>query len=480
MLSTFRFSEKQICITGLAVFLITAFFSLGYHHFDEHFQILELASLKLGSASVSDMPWEYGTQMRSAVQPAFVVLLHKAFASIGWENPFYISTFLRTLSALCAFTSILLLIKAFREEVIKESFTKWLLPLSFFLWFSVYNAVRFSSENWSTIFFVMGFCLALRHTSITKYFAVGLLFGLSFLLRFQMGFMIAGFFLWLLLIRKEKILSLSGLTLAIIIAVGAGVFVDHWFYGEWTLSCWNYFEQNLLLGKAAGFGVQPWWWYISEVFLQALPPFSLLYLAGVFLFFYLQPKHVLTFTLVPFLLIHFAVAHKEIRFLFPLNYFLPVILTIVIEQTNAKWGFLSKQNFVWRWFVRGFWLSNLALLSIVMFRPAENTIGLYQTIYNKYPQPTTLVYTEKNPYLRVLDVHWYKRQNLNIKKVDSAADMELPLNTSVLFVTDNLVEAEKIKQPHQLIYSGLPEWLKQFNYNDWQKRTRFWYVYELK
>lgn len=470
-----RFEEKYLLRVGLAVLLVTAFYSKGYHHFDEHFQILEFASLKLGNAYVEDMPWEYSTQMRAAVQPAFVVALHQSLDLVGIDNPFLIATLLRVFSGLSAFGIIIWLLKTFRDEVCGQSYRKWFLPLSLFLWFGVYNAVRFSSENLSALFFVAGFCLALKNqNSLVKFLAAGILLGISFLLRFQSGFMIAGILCWLLFIRKEKWLPLISCGAGIIAAVLLGVLVDRWFYGEWVLSCWNYFNQNILLGKAAGFGVEPWWWYLKEVFLQGIPPFSLLYLAGALLFFYLKPKHPFTFILLPFLLVHFVVAHKEIRFLFPVIYFLPFMIAVAIEQIP-----LNKKAFLWKIFVKGFWLTNFALLVVAMFRPADNTINLYETIYNNYREPATVFYTDKNPYLRVLNVHWYKRANLSIVKIDSVQQAASNNGNTVLLVTENLKDTDAIQQPHRLVYRGLPGWLKHFNYNGWIDRTRFWYVYEL-
>ena len=101
-------SEKQFYAIGALVLFITALFSTGYHHFDEHFQILEFASLKLNLAIENDMPWEYAAQMRSALQPFFVVTLYKFVSIVGQVNPFALATFLRLLSAALAFFCICL------------------------------------------------------------------------------------------------------------------------------------------------------------------------------------------------------------------------------------------------------------------------------------------------------------------------------------------------------------------------------------
>ena len=89
---------------------------------------------------------------------------------------------------------------------------------------------------------------------------------MSFLFRYQAAFLILGFSLWLLFINKESFTKITSITLGFIFIVLSGVLIDKWFYGEWTLTTWNYFTQNILEGKASSFGIEPWWWYITNSF----------------------------------------------------------------------------------------------------------------------------------------------------------------------------------------------------------------------
>lgn len=475
-------SERSVYVIGALVFFIAALFSTGYHHFDEHFQILEFASLKLNMANEKDMPWEYATKMRSALQPLFVVTLYKLFSIFGQVNPFALATFLRLLSAALAFYCICQLIQNFGQSLSEDYKKRLLLPLSFFLWFGVYNAVRFSSENWSAMLLILSICLLISSTvkSYKKYLFAGMLMGGAFLLRFQTGFMILGLAIWLLFIRKEKIGSLFVIGAAIIAVIATGVLIDKWFYGVWTLSCWNYFDQNILQDKVSGFGVYPWWWYFSEIFVNTIPPFSLIYLLGVILFFILYPKHLFTFILIPFLLIHFYIGHKEIRFLFPVIYFLPLCIAFVVQAIDQKWnGTLFGQKAV-SFFLTVFGLVNLILLLIIMFKPADSYISLYKTVYNRYAAPVKLYTLNENPYHRVLDIHFYKRANLSINYINSVSEIQTEKDSILLLTTTDRNAVEQLSQSHTLIYSGLPEWVRLFNYNHWLDRTQIWYVYEIK
>ena len=61
------------------VYSLLVFFSEGYYHFDEHFQVIEFAGLKFGINQASDLPWEYHSQLRSGLMPLIVFILAKGF-----------------------------------------------------------------------------------------------------------------------------------------------------------------------------------------------------------------------------------------------------------------------------------------------------------------------------------------------------------------------------------------------------------------
>lgn len=77
MLKYFTLQEKNIYFWSAVVLFITALFSVGAYHADEHYQILEFAGLKLGLTSAENLPWEFHYQMRQTLQPFMVIALHK-------------------------------------------------------------------------------------------------------------------------------------------------------------------------------------------------------------------------------------------------------------------------------------------------------------------------------------------------------------------------------------------------------------------
>jgi GPI mannosyltransferase 3 len=472
--------KNYIYILSILALFITACFSSGYYHFDEHFQILEFAGLKLYMTVATNLPWEYTYQMRPAIQPAIVILVYKFFIALGISSPFTIAIVLRILSAAVSFTGMYLIYKAFNKSFLDATLKLWFSLLSFFLWFIIFENVRFSSENWSGSIFLIAFSLLYINQSKGKklFFSVGLLLGLSFLFRYQTGFLIGGLICWHL-VMKKNIGNTVLMILGILILFGAGILIDRWFYGNWTLTTWNYFNQNILQNRVSDFGIRPWWYYLERIFIEGIPPFSLIYIASFVLFFIFKRKDLLTWTLLPFILIHFIIGHKEIRFLFPLIGFIPVIIIKSVEIIQEHWksGFSDLKPV--KIFVRLFWIVNLIFLIIIAFTPADGQISLYRKVYSEYKSPATLYYTEDNPYNRVLDINFYKRATLEIVQIDSIGKIDQNANRKQLFVTKDKNTLNDLRTQKRLIYSSFPDWIRIFNFNNWMARTNCWYVYEL-
>jgi GPI mannosyltransferase 3 len=472
--------RKYIYLLSIITLIITAFFSTGYYHFDEHFQILEFAALKLKMTGETNLPWEYFYQMRPAIQPAMVVLVFKFFHVFGINNPFTITLLLRLLSAAIAFLGMYLIYKSFSKTIINDTLKVWFLILSFFLWFMIYNNVRFSSENWSGSIFLIAFSLLnIKHfPNRIFYLYIGMILGLSFLFRYQTGLLVAGLILWHLFINKN-ISNTIFLMLGVIILIGIGILIDRWFYGNWTLTTWNYFNQNILQNRVSDFGIRPWWYYIERTFIQGIPPFSIIYIVSFVLVFIYKRKDLLTWTIFPFLFIHFIIGHKEIRFLFPVIGFLPIMIIKSLEIIQTKWNEAFPDNKFVKTFAKLFWVVNIIFLIIIAFSPADGQISLYDKLYFDYKGPTTLYYTSDNPYHRVLDINFYKRANLEIVKLDSFNNLDLKANRKQLFVTKDKSIVNDIKAQKKIIYSSFPNWIKMLDFNNWIARTNCWYVYEL-
>ena len=471
---------KNVYILSGIILVIAAFFSTGYHHFDEHFQILEFAGLKLHLTTAGNLPWEFHYQMRSTIQPSIVVILYHFFGLFGMDNPFIITFFLRLLSAVVAFIGMYMIYKTYCKTISHDTLKKWFLFLSFFLWFMIYDNVRFSSENWAGSLFLIAFSLLnfKPHINRFSYFYLGLLFGLSFLFRYQVGFLIAGLILWYIFIKKNYV-NVFILILGVLSMVGIGILIDRWFYGEWTLTTWNYFYQAIVQNKIVEFGSDPWWYYFEIVFLKVIPPFSIIIIASFIVVFIFKRNDILTWTIIPYLLLHFIIAHKETRFLFSIIGFVPIIIIKSVEIIQERWNLAFLENRYVKIIAKLFWITNIVALVVITFKPADNQISLYQKLYNDYKTPATLYYTTDNPYHRILDVNFYKRSNLELKKINATNDLNFDSSRKQLFVTIDKNAVNEIKTRKRLIYSTLPDWIMRFDFNHWVERTKCWYVYEL-
>jgi len=473
--------EKKIIIISFIVFVVASIFSVGYHHFDEHFQILEFAGLKLNLTSAVNLPWEYHCQMRPAFQPFIAFCLYNFFGLFGLNNPFIIAFIFRLLSAVLTFYSIWLLYRVFKDQIHDTVLKKWYLILSFLLWFAIYNGVRFSSENWSGIAFIITFSLffIIQKRNAIFFVCIGCGLGLTFLFRYQAGFLIMGFLLWMAFIKKEKVFNLLLIMFGLSLLIFIGILIDHWFYGEWTISFWHYFEQNILQDKVSNFGVHPWWWYFEKFFMKGIPPFSLLFIISLFVLLIYRPKSPVLWSITPFLIVHFLIGHKEIRFLFPMICFLPIISILAMEAIQNKYiPKLTSSRFL-QVFMKLFFIVNFIALAIVSLQPADNQIPLYNSIYKNYKEPVTLYYINENPYKRVLDIYFYRRKNLSVNKIESLKDIDYKSNNKNLIVFTNRDIPLDFGKNHKLVYSSFPDYLLAFNFNNWLSRTKAWYVYEL-
>jgi phosphatidylinositol glycan class B len=461
--------------------LILAYFSIGYLHPDEHFQILEFAAWKLNLTTPDKLPWEFHFQIRPSIQPAIVVATHNLFALFDCRNPFFITFFLRILSAVLSFTAMWMIYRNYSGGIRDKVFQKWFLFLSFLLWFALYNNVRFTSEAWSGSIFIIGFSylfLQKRELFWLDYFITGILLGLSFVFRFQAGLLIAGLFCWLLFIKKEKLLYLTLLAIGIAGAILLGFILDRWFYGNWVFTAWNYFQQNILADKLSGFGIQPWWFYFEDVFIRAVPPFSIVFILAFILVFIFLRKDVLTWTLLPFVLFHFLMGHKETRFFWPIIGFIPILVIKASELVQNQWNVNISGNRYFSGFVKIFMYCNILMLFIVFFNPADSQVKVYKAVYDQYPDPITLYYINEDPYYRAKEIHYYKRENLEIKKAQLRVNLDSSNRKKYLIAVRGTDPELSLFKDHKLVYASYPEWMKRFNINHWLDRTKIWYVYE--
>ncbi len=193
---TFLFSSAvfrmypYIVWTSLLLTISAAYFSVGNHHPDEHFQILEFANAKIGLSDTKELPWEYEQLARSTIQPFMAIYAMKLMHAIGIDNPFSIAFLIRLITGICTWAISILMINVFIGDFKTKGGKLFFMLSVLLLWFVPYLNVRFSSENLSGYSFLLALLLLLIHLkSVHKkgvlLMASGLLFGFSFYFRFK-------------------------------------------------------------------------------------------------------------------------------------------------------------------------------------------------------------------------------------------------------------------------------------------------------
>ncbi len=483
--------SRNLFLTGLFFHVLAAWFAVGYHHPDEYFQLFEFASWKLGITPAEALQWEFGAQIRPAIQPAFVYRLYKV---IG--NPVTVSFLLRLLSAIAAFSVAfafaVLCTKTCRSDRVKRI----ILYLTTFLWFMPYIHSHFSSENWSALCFfaalpvlmtVQEGRLKIKDTPL-PFLLSGILLGLSFVIRFQACFMIFGLLLWMLVYARPGLKRFVMLCAGMLLSIFTGMLADRWFYGQWISTSFNYFYINVWQGKAATFGVSPWWEYFTLIMQNTIPPFGIAVLAAVLIFFIHYYKHPLTWICMPFLLAHLVTPHKELRFLFPLVNALPVMIGFACNEEI----YIDKYRLIKQFLTSRFAIAcariylgiNMVLLIGACLKPENEIFLLYNFIYDNYSDKKVHLYTlHDEPYNGDMKVYFFRPQDIVITRISNdTLHHNYPFNKDAVNLifedhpekTVNWKPQDRKMMP---VFQMIPAWLWHFNFNSWLSHSRDWRLY---
>jgi GPI mannosyltransferase 3 len=487
----------RLFLAGLGLFVICSWFSTGFHQADEHFQVLEFCNYKMGNSPAADMPWEFHQKARASLLPGIAYGIAEIMKGCGFYNPFTLAFLLRLLAAFASWyitcKLCLLLIPKFK----KPETAKLFILMALFLWFIPYISVRFTSENISGLFFLYGIYLILdvdKNTILqthkggegfAKYLGAGLLFGVSFFLRFQIVFAIAGLGAWLIFVRKINFKYIFALGISGALAIYVNILLDRWFYRGWTLSPFNYYYANIIQHRAADSGLSPWWFYFTEFTLKVVPPLSLLLLIMFFAGIFKNLKDPLVWAIIPFIMLHCFVGHKELRFLFPVAFASIYITALGFDWFLAKEWYRKTHKYVYA-------VSLLMCIPLLLYRtlvPANIAANYFKFLYNNVPQRNTVLFSlgKDNAYAMYdLNSSFYKTPDFKTIQVDSMEQLKNYLLAnqpeSAFYLSRNLPDSLLFKNnvpgyKAEAVYCLLPSWVLKYNVNNWEERTRIWSIY---
>jgi len=309
------------------LYALAAYFSSGFYHWDEYFQILEFTAYKWGKTDASSLAWEYEAAMRPWLQ-SFLIYPGKVIGP-------HLTVFLARLITGQIF--LLLLLKWYfvtREKFQLENTTYFL--GTFLLWFFPTLLVRYSSETLSALF-IMAFLISYIQDSRShlNHVLMGIFAALAFWCRYQVGIFLFFPLFHIIFLKRNWYTSLA-LAISFLIVCSLMIGVDSWGYGSLTFTPYNYFYQNIILKKTSQFGVNAWWDYLKWIIARPTPLIGIPLIIATFFFMKENRKSALAWGILAFIVIHHFIPHKELRFLFPLLPLIPLILWTWFKRINAK------------------------------------------------------------------------------------------------------------------------------------------------
>ena len=417
---------QLILAGGLIIQLITCITAIGFYHPDQHFSIIEFSSWQLGKESGVSYVWEFTHFVRPSLQIHLFSAYYSICTTLGINDPYLQLTILRVMLGLAMFILFnLLSLYYFKNEKPKILYS--VLLIMNFSWMLPYSRTLFNSEIVSSLFLFGTFFLyeIKKDKSPGWWFFVliGFLFGLTFYFRFQMGFAIAGFGLWMLFVEKKysRILPIAA---GFILAVLINTYLDYRLYGEWIFMPYKYFFVNINEGRAAQFGTSSFLRYIGLLIaVITAPPFSLIlfyYGCKAIIKKYRQPVCIAVFL---FIFFHCLIGHKEERFLFPIFNALPIVVGFGLPYLFDYYERCK------RWIASVIKLAliitiilNTAVLVLFAAIPYSQSVYFTSQLKKEFAdKPATLYYLLRSPYTTPSGspLVFYKKgaANLELKKI---------------------------------------------------------------
>lgn len=485
-------------ITAITLHLLAAWFSVGHYHDDEYAQILNFATSKIDMGMQSELMWEFKAGVRSGFQPFIAFFISKSSNLAGIDSPFILAFVYRLISAAISLIATIVFIQSIAQDISSKIAFKWTAFFLLFSWILIFTNVRFSSEGWACSFFLLGLGLY-RYPSpatLKRFLLIGLCFGLAFLARYQMGFILLGFGLWMVFINKQKPFNIFIILFAGLLTLILGAGFDWWLYGEPTVSSWKYFKWHYdgLGGGISNALPEPWWFYVYYSAVQLIPPLTLLLPVSVAGFWLMFPKHPVTWLTVPFVLFHTVFGHKEMRYLFPLLPFAPVMFTMVGLKIDTQLKLLKRNFFKYSWaFI--FWSSmfvNTLLVVLILSLPASKEVALWQnclTPLSAESKPVLMILDQDGSYSdpAELNMDFYNTNKLEIISVKDENHIKQVLNQysgrDILYASRKRNRSQELNNAglsHELVCQALPNWILKININDWTSRTSMWRIWSIK
>jgi len=445
---------------GLLLILLAAWRSEGFFNADEHFQILEFAGSKLDRTPATALPWEHHERMRPWLQPGLYTIGARSLAALGVDDPFSWAFAFRVFSGLLAWLGLVGLSRCAERWFADEAAQRMAVRALVLLYFVPFLAVRTSAESLSTSCFVLALCLVVlrgdaRGPGIPV--LVGVLLGLSFGLRYAAGVMVASLFAWMAIVARTPLRRVGWIAVGIAAALALAAVVDRWGYGEWTLAAWNYVRLNLGEDRAAGrFGAEPWYGYLMILARGPVGALNLILAAAAAVAWVRHPRHVLTWATAPLAVVHSAIAHKELRFLFPIAMLAAPLLVLAAGGLPRRW---------WaRVVAAGVLACNLAGLALGCLLPAQPQVAFLRFASRRFPWGLeAFVASPRSPWVSgELTMWFYGPPPPGLRRWTGASDLVAGGTRRFNLLTSSWDPLPPV-EPYacRALYRSAPEWMSR-------------------
>jgi len=484
---------KWFLLFSAIIHIIAVCFSEGFHRPDEHLGMLRYVFVKLGQYPIDELSWEYPAKIRNWVQPGLYYFLLKPFYILGLTDPFKLTFILRLATSLFSFF-VLFRFYLFSKIFLNTKASHNLSIILFFgLWFFPFIHARTTAENFGMNVFALAFISIFKHiekstltvknpkTSLTKFrdnlpirssILGGFLLGMSVNFRIPLAPMPLFLILWLILFTKTSIKSLVTISAGVLLSILLTIGFDSWGYGELTYSTWNYLYQEFTNNVSNGFGTSPWYYYFEKTFAKGVPPLSFFI---IFSFLYLwirSPKHILTWCTLPVFFLHCMIGHKELRYIFPLIIFIPIICSVVFEKFQKD---LDRRFF--KILISITLITNLFFLIISSLKPAYTPIGIYKFL-NKNKDNISTLYTYNNYQRDILKIYIQKDISFQLTEGKEKVREIISKEAESWFLVEKIKDFELFEEKNcKSMYSSYPIWFTN-NFKNFLSRSKSWSIFK--
>lgn len=334
--------------------IFTLRFSWGFWFPDEIFQTMEPAFSLISGKGV--LSWEFTTKARGMLYP-FLLSIWMRGVFIFSHDPLtlYVATrAMLSLFFLWAVASIWFRFLRFMnaQDGFNASICPWIWNAVFILVVAAFPLIYYfgfrtlTDSIAGTLTLVALFSLPERASpGLVRYFLLGLLFGLSYGIRFQTGVFLACWMpLYALQMWKSErqILPVFVLGCGILVAILIYGLSDYLYYGIPFISSVNYFKATVIDEVGNKYGTSPFNFYF-EMYDRYLGFLLIFLIPGCFKMRKWWP---VLFAVAAFVLIHALIAHKDLRYLF---FTFPILLFVVAVGVLVSFEFIRQRSRILSW-----------------------------------------------------------------------------------------------------------------------------------